>query len=203
MLIRRDADLLSALEREAGASVSLSIAFLDEDLARKLEPGAPSIRRRFETMELLAEAGVPVGIGIAPVIPGLNDAHIPGLLKEAKRCGARFAFRTLLRLPGSVKDVFFQRLQEALPMSVGRIASRIRGARGGKLTDSRFGHRHTGEGEYWEAIERTWEVWTRRLGFQDEMPERPSRFRRPQSGRGSQMEFEWSQEACEHKDGVA
>ena len=86
LLIRRDAELLAALAREADCSVSMSIPFRDEAIARKIEPGTPTIRRRFETMEILAKAGVPVGIGIAPIIPGLNDADIPALLKEAKRC---------------------------------------------------------------------------------------------------------------------
>ena len=147
-LIRRDADLLAALAREANASVSISIPFLDEEIARAIEPGAPTIRRRFETMELLANAGVPVGIGVAPIIPGLNDADIPGLLKRAKKHGAHYAFHTLLRLPGSVKAVFFHRLKEALPLRAARIEHRIREVRAGKLYDSRFGHRHDGAGEY-------------------------------------------------------
>ena len=193
LLIRRDAELLAALAREADAGVSVSIAFLDETIARAMDPGAPTIRRRFETMELLAKAGVPVGIGIAPIIPGLNDTDIPGLLKEAKRRGASFAFHTLLRLPGSVKDVFFHRLQAQLPLKAARIEHRIREVRGGALYDSRFGRRHHGEGQYWESIERLWEVWTRRLGFREdgaETRERPSSFRRP-PGRGSQLEFAW------------
>ncbi len=165
LLVRRDIDLLARLSRDARATVSLSIPFLDEDVARAIEPGAPTIRRRFETMQLLAEAGVPVGIGVAPVIPGLNDADIPGLLKEAKRCGASFAFHTLLRLPGSVKAVFFRRVQDSLPLRAARIEHRIREVRDGALSDSRFGHRHQGQGNYWEAIEQVWALWVRRLGF--------------------------------------
>ncbi len=191
LLIRRDAPLLAALAREASVSVSLSIPFLDEQTARRLEPGAPTIRRRFETMEFLAKAGVPVGIGVAPVIPGLNDADIPGLLKEAKRCGASFAFHTLLRLPGSVKAVFFHRLREQLPLRAAKIEHRIRDTRDGKLYDSRFGRRHEGQGQYWEIVERTWEVWTKRLGFnrdeEDAVPQRQT-FRRPAEPQ-PQLEF--------------
>lgn len=184
LVIRRDAALLTALAREAEAHVSLSIPFFDERVARVIEPGAPTIKRRFETMRLLADAGVPVGIGIAPIIPGLNDADIPRLLKEAKRCGAQFAFKTLLRLPGSVKQVFFHRLHEALPLQAAKIEHRIRETREGKLSDSRFGHRHHGEGEYWELIERAWDVWTRRTGFHDTdaAPPKPSTFHRPPVG---------------------
>ncbi len=192
LLIRRDAPLLATLAREADASVSMSIAFLDERIARLIEPGAPTIRRRFETMRILADAGVPVGIGIAPVIPGLNDHDIPGLLKEAKRNGARFAFKTLLRLPGSVQAVFFHRLREVMPLRAAKIEHRIRETRRGQLNDSRFGQRHFGDGEYWEMIERVWALWTRRLGFsEDEAPAKPSTFRRPPR-ESPQLEFAWS-----------
>ena len=190
-LIRRDVALLAALHREARVSVAISIAFLDEEIARRMDPGAPMIRKRFETMRILADAGVPVGIGVAPVIPGLNDSDIPGLLQEAKRCGAAFALKTLLRLPGSVKEVFFHRLQEALPLKASKIKHRIRATRQGALSDSRFGHRHHGTGEYWEMIDQQWELWTRRLGFnQEEEVLRPSTFRRPPP-RGPQLEFAW------------
>jgi DNA repair photolyase len=193
LLVRRDAELLAELARQASARVSLSIPFLNEDMVRRIEPGAPTTRRRFETMELLARAGVPVGIGVAPIIPGLNDADIAGLLNEAKRRGASFAFRTLLRLPGSVKAVFFRRLREQLPLRAVRIERRIRDSRGGRLYDSRFGHRHEGQGKYWEAVERLWNVWTHKLGFAgDENPEaeepRGSTFRR-QTGADLQLTF--------------
>jgi DNA repair photolyase len=129
---------------------------------------------------------------VAPIIPGLNDADIPSLLKEAKRCGAQCAFRTLLRLPGSVKAVFFHRLEQELPLAARKIEHRIRETREGKLSDSRFGHRHHGEGEYWELIDRSWDVWTRRIGFnqheEDEVGPAASTFRRPQEPK-AQLEF--------------
>jgi DNA repair photolyase len=192
LLIRRDVDVLAALAREADCSVSLSIPFLDERIARIIEPGAPTIRRRFETMRILADAGLPVGIGVAPIIPGLNDSDIPGLLKEAKRCGASFAFKVLLRLPGSVKAVFFHRLEEVLSLRAAKIEHRIRETRDGELYDSRFGHRHAGTGEYWELIEQTWELWIRRLGLnQEEDAPRPSTFHRPPT-EAPQLQFSWS-----------
>jgi len=192
LLIRRDTDILSALAKKADTSVSLSIPFWDENLARIMEPGAPTIRKRFETMRILADCGIPVGIGVAPIIPGLNDCDIPNLLKEAKRCGAQFAFRTLLRLPGSVKAVFFHRLKTQLPDRAARIEHRIREARSGQLYDSRFGHRHSGEGQYWESIMQIWDIWTRRLGFteSDEDPEYRTPFRREEQAQ-PQLEFNW------------
>jgi DNA repair photolyase len=172
LLIRRDRDVLSALHAEAAVSVAISIAFLDEAVVRKLEPGTPTIKRRFETMRLLADAGIPVGIGVAPIIPGLNDQDIPGLLKQAKACGAQFAFHTVLRLPGSVEPVFLQRLQAALPLRRQRIEHRLREVRGGRLNDSRFGHRHAGQGVYWQSVQDLWQVWAKRLGFGvEEKPE--------------------------------
>ncbi len=194
-LVRRDVDVLAALAHEAQASVSISIAFLDEAIARLMDPGAPTIRKRFETMRLLADAGIPVGIGIAPIIPGLNDSDIPSLLRQAKRCGASYAFKTLLRLPGSVKEVFFHRLREALPLRAAKIEHRLREARDGALYDHRFGHRHHGSGAYWDVIEQQWQLWTKRLGFAgedaDEPP--PSTFRRPPQ-RSPQLEFAWDAE---------
>ena len=193
LLIRRDADLLSRLAREAQASVAISIPFLDEEVARAVEPYTPTIRKRFETMRIVADAGIPVGIGVAPIIPGLNDADLPGLLQEAKRCGASFAFRVLLRLPGSVKPVFFHRLRETMPERAAKVEHRIRETRSGTLYDNRFGHRHAGTGAYWEAIDQLWTVWTKRLGFhRDEMEEtpRPSTFRRPPR-QSPQLEFSW------------
>lgn len=194
LLIRRDIGLLTQLSREASATVSLSIAFLDEGVARAIEPGTPTIRKRFETMELLAKAGIRVGIGGAPIIPGLNDQDIPGLLKRARNCGATFAFKTLLRLPGSVKQVFFHRLAEALPLRAARIEHRIREVRGGRLSDPRFRFRHAGQGTYWEMIERVWGLWIGRLSFNEDEDEeeRPSTFRRPPRRQdSSQVEFAW------------
>ena len=191
-LVRRDIDLLRELARAASVSVAVSIPFLDEEVARAIEPGAPAIRKRFETLALLSQAGIPAGIGVAPIIPGLNDRDIPGLLRQARRCGAKFAFRTLLRLPGSVREVFFHRLREKLPLKAGHIESLIRGVRGGGLTDSRFGFRHEGSGPYWETIDRSWELWASRFGFDEALPERPNRFRRPPAG-SSQLEFQWQE----------
>jgi len=141
-------------------------------------------------MRILVDAGIPVGIGIAPIIPGLNDADIPGLLKEAKRCGATDAFHALLRLPGSVRSVFFDRLRQHLPLKLEKIEHRIRETRQGRLNDSRFGHRHLGEGTYWQAIEQVWDIWVRRLGFNRPEPGERSAatFRRP-SYPGDQQEF--------------
>jgi len=163
-LIRRDIDILQQIAREATLSVFISIPFADYDTARAVEPFAPSPGARFKAMKELAEAGIDVGIGIAPVVPGLST-EIPELLTRAKDAGARRAFINMLRLPGSVAPYFEQRLRENLPTKADRILNRIREARGGKLNSSVFGERMRGHGQYWEAQERLFEVHCQRLGF--------------------------------------
>jgi DNA repair photolyase len=163
-LVRRDVDLIAELSREASASVFFTVPFMDCKTARALEPYAPSPDARFKAMELLAAAGIKVGIGLAPVIPGLST-DIPQLLKRAREAGASHAFMTMLRLPGSVAEYFEQRLRERLPTKAERVLSHIREARDGKLNSSEFGARMRGKGEYWKTLERLFDVHCERLGF--------------------------------------
>ena len=164
-LVRRDLDVLSALAREASASVYFTIPFNDAETARALEPFAPAPEARFKAMAELADAGITVGIGIAPVIPTLNDAHIPQLLQRAREAGARHAFMTLLRLPGSVAPYFEQRLRERLPTKADRVLNRLREMRGGRLNSSEFGERMRGQGEYWRMIEQQFRLHCERNKF--------------------------------------
>jgi DNA repair photolyase len=180
-LIRRDIDVLQQLSREARLGVFFTIPFSDNEVARAVEPYAPLPEARFHAMEALAAAGITVGIGIAPVIPGLNS-DLPVLLKRAKDAGATLAFINLLRLPGSVAPYFQERLYEKLPTKADRVISRIREAREGKLNSSVFGERMRGKGEYWAAIERLFKIHTERLGFNKSSKRTPrseSTFRRP------------------------
>ena len=182
-LVRRDVDVLQRLAHEASVTVFFSIPFADYDIARALEPFAPSPNARFEAMKTLSEAGIDVGIGIAPTVPGLTS-DIPELLQRAKDCGANRAFINMLRLPGSVAPYFEKRLREKLPTKADRILNRIRDARGGKLNSSVFGERMRGKGQYWNAQEKLFEVYTRRLGFNEhrvgsERHARANTFRRP------------------------
>jgi DNA repair photolyase len=187
-LIRRDVELLANLSHEAQVSVFFTIPFADYETARAVEPFAPSPDARFRAMKELADAGIEVGIGISPVIPGLS-VDIPQLLKRAKECGARQAFMGMLRLPGSVAEYFEQRLREKLPTKADRVLNRIREARDGKLNSSEFGERMRGLGEYWQTQERLFRVFCKRLGFNQQeqktyQSERRSTFRRP-SAQGS------------------
>jgi DNA repair photolyase len=157
-LVARDAALLAELDRAAGAGVYLSIPFADDATARLIEPQAPCPSRRFAAMERLHQAGVPVSVLVAPIIPGLNDSDIPTILKEASMRGARHACCSPLRLPRSVADVFFPRLRRAFPQRARRIEKRLREIRGGELNNSEFGRRMTGRGPYWESIARLFDV---------------------------------------------
>src|SRR4030095_9130085 len=162
-LIRRDIDVLQKLSTEASLGVYFSIPFDDYEIARALEPFAPSPNARFAAMKELADAGIQVGIGIAPTIPGLTT-DIPRRLKRARHCGATKAFINMLRLPGSVAPYFEQRLREKLPTKADRVLNRIREARGGKLNSSVFGDRMRGKGQYWEAQEKLFNLYAKKLG---------------------------------------
>lgn len=179
-LVLRDTDLLVQLRQEAWVQVYFSIPFASNDVARKVEPHAPSIAKRFEAMRTLAEAGISTGISIAPVIPGLNEDDIPDLLLRAREAGARAATYALLRLPGSTEAVFLERMQELFPDRVGKILHRFRDMRGGQLTDERFFRRHAGKGVYWGLIEQLFSLSKRRVGFVEEEADTiPQTFRRP------------------------
>jgi len=182
-LIERDLDLLGPLSGAGAATASVSIPFLDPGRARALEPWAATPERRLRTVERLARAGVPVHVNVAPVIPGLNDEEIPRLLEAARDAGASGAGWLLLRLPGSVKAVFEERLRSALPERAERVLHRIRETRAGRLYDARYGVRGRGEGHYAEAIASLFETTARRLGLLPSSAGRPaaSPFRRPRS----------------------
>ncbi|HEX8845507.1 MAG TPA: radical SAM protein [Pyrinomonadaceae bacterium] len=186
-LVRRDIDILVELNKQAAASVFFTIPFRDHETARVLEPFAPSSGARFKAMEELARAGIPVGIGIAPIILSLNDSHIPDLLKRARDAGAETAFMTMLRLPGNVALYFEQRLREKMPTKADRILNRLREARGGKLNSSKFGERMRGDSEQWRVVEKMFKVHCDRLGFNNQKVgegPHPSACRRP-SAQGS------------------
>ncbi len=180
-LIRRDVDVLLELTRVASLGVFFTIPFTDRESARSVEPYAPLPDARFHAMAYLAEAGIQVGIGIAPVIPGLTT-DIPELLQRAKDAGANQAFINMLRLPGSVAAYFQERLHATLPTKAKRILNRIKDAREGKLNSSQFGERMRGKGQYWEAIERLFRIHCERLGFNKKSPRATAShttFRRP------------------------
>jgi len=164
-LVTRDLDLLKELASFDAAHVSISITTLNADLAAKMEPRASTPTHRLRAIELLARAGVPVSVNVAPIIPGLNDREIPAVLEAAKAAGASEAGYTLLRLPHGVKDVFAEWLKANFPEKLDRILGTIREVRGGKLNVSDFATRMRGEGPYAEHIRQMFHVFRERLGY--------------------------------------
>lgn len=182
-LITRDLDVLRKLHEDASLRVYFSIPFADNETARLVEPGTPSITKRLDTLRKLSEAGIRTGISIAPVIPGLNDDDIPDLLRRAREAGATEAMFVLLRLSGNVEPVFLERMAAAFPDRIKKITNRLREIRGGKLSEGAFFKRHQGEGTYWHFIEQLFEVSRRKAGFPDDEDRPvPDTFRRPASG---------------------
>jgi DNA repair photolyase len=180
ILVRRDVDVLARLAKEASVRVHVSIPFATDRVARAIEPGVAAPVRRFEAMKALADAGVPVGLALAPLIPGLNDADVPELLRRAKDAGATSAFMTMVRLSGEVLPVFTERLRAAFPDRAEKVLSQIRDVRGGALNDTTWHDRMHGRGPRWDAVSDLFQVHVKRLGLdREEREERRDTFRRP------------------------
>ena len=179
-LVVRDLDLLRRLHEEAAVRVYFSIPFADEEMARKVEPQAPSITKRLGALQIIADAGIPTGVSLAPVIPGLNEDHMFDILYQAREAGARTAFYSLLRLPGNVEPVFLERMRAAFPDRIRKITNRLQEVRGGSLNASQFFERHRGQGTYGEMLEQLFLTARRKAGFPEESdPPVPATFRRP------------------------
>lgn len=187
-LVTRDIDLLRELARHNAVEVNISINSLDSDLARRLEPRASSPRQRLEAVEILAKAGIPVGVLVAPIIPAINDHEIAKVLEAAGKAGAKWAGMEVLRLPLTVAPVFQEWLEQNEPGKKDKVLNRIRSIRGGKLNDPRFIERMRGQGIFAEQIRQMFKVARKKAGLTDSGPELSvAAFRRPA---GDQMELE-------------
>ncbi len=138
-LITRDVDVLGKLASHGAAAAVISVTTLDAELARVMEPRASTPNFRLEALRQLSEAGIPTGVSLAPVIPGLNEHEMPAILEAAAACGASFAFYTVVRLPHGVKDLFSAWLEEQVPGQKDKVLGRIRELRDGGLNGSEFG----------------------------------------------------------------
>lgn len=168
--IVRDLDLLTELAKRNLVHVSLSITTLDTELARLMEPRTSTPAARLRALQELSQAGVPTRIMTAPVIPSLNDAEIPALLKAAAEAGAQSAGWVLLRLPFSVKPVFFEWLERVRPLARDRIEQAIRETRGGELYSSQWRERQTGKGLLAEQIGAIFRTFAKRYGLDGPSP---------------------------------
>ncbi len=182
-LVTRDIDLLSRLARGNAAGVSLSITTLDPALAKKLEPRASPPLRRLAAIRELAEAGIPVSVMMAPVIPGLTDHEMPALLEAAAQAGASGAAFVPLRLPWGVASLFEAWLERHFPDRRDKVLGRVREIRGGRMNDARFGSRMRGEGIFAEQMSALFAVSLRRSGMRRrEFQLSTSGFNRPSLG---------------------
>lgn len=167
-LVTRDLDVLAELARYQCIAVHVSVTTLDADLAGRMEPRASRPQARLRAIEELARAGVPVGVMVAPVIPGLTDHEMPAILDAAAAAGAKRAGYVLLRLPFAVKEVFTRWLEDHAPGKKARILDRLRTLSGGKLYSSEWGKRMTGEGIFAEQLSTMFDVSARRAGLNTE-----------------------------------
>jgi DNA repair photolyase len=164
-LVTRDIDILSRMAEKGLAKVALSVTTLDRRLARAMEPRAATPTRRLEAMKALSEAGIPVSVMVAPVIPGLTDHEVERILDSAQSVGAREAGYIILRLPLEVSPIFKDWLLRHYPDSYRHVLSLVRSMRDGKDYDSTWGARMKGAGPYAWQIGRRFQIAARRLGL--------------------------------------
>jgi DNA repair photolyase len=166
-LVTRDIDLLQRLAEYNAAIVTISITTLDADLAAKMEPRASTPRARLAAVRELAHANIPVGVNVAPIIPGLNDHEIPHIIQAAAGAGAYSAHYTIVRLPFAVSEIFPAWLRSHFPDRAETVLGRIRSMRNGKLNSSQFDKRMQGEGFLAEQIRQLFAVACRRHGLNE------------------------------------
>lgn len=182
-LIERDLDVLARMAQRQLVSVAISITTLDPALKRSLEPRAAAPRARLKMVRLLSEAGVPVSVMVAPVIPLLTDGELEDILGAAAEHGARHAGYLVVRLPHEVKQLFRDWLETHEPLKARHVMSLLNQMRGGKDNDPRFGFRHRGTGIYAELLEKRFRTACARLGL-NQGPRSPldvSQFVRPRT----------------------
>jgi DNA repair photolyase len=178
--VERDLDLIAPMARRGLAAVYMSVTTLDPALARILEPRAASPQRRLRTIEALAQAGVPVGVSVSPIIPFINEPELEHILEAAAAAGASSAFSIVLRLPWEVNPLFQQWLEQHFPQRAARVMARVREMRGGRDYDARFGARMHGEGVWAQLLRQRFDKTAARLGLNRERVELdPTQFRRP------------------------
>jgi DNA repair photolyase len=186
-LIARDVDILSQMAKRGLAKVALSVTTLDRKLARAMEPRAATPQRRLDTLKLLAEAGVPTTVMVAPIVPALNEAEIERILEAAVGVGVSEAGYVILRLPLEVRDIFVEFLEREYPDRAKHVMSLVRSMRGGKDYDAEWGKRMRGDGPHAWQIGRRFEVAARRLGLNKERLGLRTDLFKPPLAKGDQM----------------
>ena len=185
-LVTRDLDLLSELAARNLVRVALSMTSLRQELTRIMEPRTSAPVARLAALKQLSQAGVPTFVMAAPTIPGLNDSEVPEILRLASEAGAQGAAYVLLRLPTTVREVFFEWVERQLPDQAEKIKSRVRSTREGKNNNAQFGKRMIGSGAIAEQIAQTFQVFAARYGLKNENlpPLDCSQFKSPRTKSG-------------------
>lgn len=168
-LLVRDLDPLTAMAAQRLVEVNISLTSLDQELTRSLEPRTSSPAAKLRAIRTLTAAGIPVRVMVSPIIPGLNDSHIPAVLEAAREAGAQAASFILLRLPLTVAPVFQEWLERTHPTHRERIEHLIQSTRDGNLNSSQFGERMRGTGALAEQIQQTFKVFRRKLGYSEQL----------------------------------
>ncbi|WP_374624580.1 PA0069 family radical SAM protein [Devosia sp.] len=169
-LVVRDLDILKPMADLNLVRVALSITSMDHRLSRKLEPRASTPEKRLEAVRLLSEAGIPVTVMAAPMIPAINDMELERILDAAAAQGARDVQMILVRLPGEVRDIFREWLLRHFPDRVGHVMGLVRDTRGGRDNDPNFGTRMTGEGAYAVLLRQRLDIARARYGLGKPLP---------------------------------
>jgi DNA repair photolyase len=169
-MVERDLDLLEPLARDDLVQVFVSVTTLSNELKRTLEPRTASPAARLRAIRRLSDAGIPVGVMVAPVIPVLTDFELEGILDAAAEAGARSAGYVLLRLPYELKDLFREWLETNEPLKAKHVMSRLHAMRDGRDNDPRWGHRQRGEGEYAELLRKRFDIACARAGLNRDAP---------------------------------
>jgi DNA repair photolyase len=178
--IERDLDLIAPMAQENLAAVYVSVTTLDAHLARIMEPRAAAPHRRLQTIRALAQAGVPVGVSLSPMIPFINEPEIEKILEAAAEAGARAAFCVVIRLPWEVNPIFQDWLRQHWPLKADRVMARIREMRGGRDYDASFGTRMRGEGVWAQLVRQRFDKAVAKFGLdQQRLPLDLTKFRRP------------------------
>jgi DNA repair photolyase len=186
-LVTRDIDLLAELAKHNGATVLVSVTTLDAKLAGKMEPRTATPAARLRAISELTTAGIPAGVFVAPVIPGLTDHELPAIAKAAAEAGAQFAGMVPVRLPLGVGELFTHWLEQNFPERKAKVLAQIRAMRGGKLSETRFGQRMRGAGILAQQTQKLFATACRQAGISSQMPElSTAAFRRPS---GAQLEM--------------
>ncbi|MFV0295041.1 MAG: PA0069 family radical SAM protein [Hyphomicrobiaceae bacterium] len=167
--IVRDLDILSAMAARRLVKVAISVTTLDAGLARSMEPRAATPARRLDAIRKLSDAGIPVTVLVAPIVPGLNDSEIEAILRAAREAGARHAGYVLLRLPLELKSLFREWLETDFPDRASRVISLLRSMHGGRDYVAEFGHRQRGSGPFAEQIAARFRLALKRLDMNTQM----------------------------------